>query len=54
MQRIQIGALYMFSYITQDVLDLLERYQDILSDEELLEEDELTYFVFFCNYVVEQ
>lgn len=47
MQRIQIGALYMFSYITQDVLDLLERYQDILSDEELLEEDELTYFVFF-------
>lgn len=47
MQRIQIGALYMFSYITQDVLDLLERYQDILSDEELLEEDELTYFIFF-------
>lgn len=46
MQRIQIGALYMFSYITQDVLDLLERYQDILSDEELLEEDELTYFIF--------
>lgn len=47
MQRIQIGALYMFSYITQDVLDLLERYQDILSDEELLEEDELTYFIIF-------
>lgn len=55
MQRIQIGALYMFSYITQDVLDLLERYQDLISDEELLEEDELTYFTFlFCDYDVEQ
>ena len=42
MQRVQIGALYMFSYVTQEVLELLERYQDMLDEEDNLEEDELT------------
>lgn len=42
MQKLQIGALYMFSYITQDILELLERYQDMLDEEESLEEDELS------------
>ena len=40
MKRLQIGALYMFSYITQDVLELLERYEEFLNDEESLEDEE--------------
>lgn len=43
MRRLQIGALYMFSYITQDVLELLERYEEFLNDEESLEDEEQSY-----------
>ena len=39
MKRIQLGSLYMFSYISQEVLELLDHFQELLEEEELGEEE---------------
>lgn len=43
MQKIQIGALYMFSYISKEFLDLLKHYEELLDEEEVDDEEERTY-----------
>ena len=45
MKRIQLGSLYMFSYISQEVLELLDHFQELLEEEELGEEECLRYLV---------
>mgnify|MGYP000093827688 FL=1 len=42
MQRLQIGALYMFSYVSKELLEEMETLKDMLSEEETANEDELT------------
>lgn len=41
MKRIQLGSLYMFSYVSKEMLEMLEHCQELLEDEENLEEDSL-------------
>jgi hypothetical protein len=47
MQRVQIGALYMFSYVAQEVLDMADRYNELLNEEEAVEDEDLSY-VLYC------
>lgn len=50
MQKIQIGALYMFSYVSKEFLDLLKHYEELLDEEEVDDEEERTYlFVSFIS-----
>ena len=42
MQRLQIGALYMFSFDWKELLEEMETLKDMLSEEETANEDELT------------
>ena len=42
MPRLQIGALYMFSYVSKELLEEMETLKDMLSEEETANEDELT------------
>ena len=42
MQRLQIGALYIFSYVSKELLEEMETLKDMLSEEETANEDELT------------
>lgn len=44
MQKIQIGALYMFSYVSKEFLDILKHYEEMLEDEDADDEEERTYF----------
>lgn len=38
MKRIQIGALYMFSYVSKDFLEILKHFEEMLDSED---EDEM-------------
>ncbi|KAK8796889.1 hypothetical protein WA588_001015, partial [Blastocystis sp. NMH] len=42
MKRIQIGALYTFSYVSKEFLELLMHFEDMLDDEKVDEEDHIT------------
>lgn len=42
MQRLQIGALFMFSRVSQEIIELMQKYQEMLDDEDQLDEDEQT------------
>lgn len=42
MQKLQIGALYMFSYVSKEFLEMLKYYEDSLFDEESDDEEERT------------
>lgn len=39
MQHLQIGALYMFSYVSKELLEEMESLKDMLSEEMTTEED---------------
>lgn len=41
MKRIQLGSLYMFSYVSKEILEVLEHCQELLEEEESSEEDGL-------------
>ncbi|CBK24507.2 uncharacterized protein [Blastocystis hominis] len=42
MKRIQLGSLYMFSYVSKEMLEVLEHCQELLEEEESSEEDGLS------------
>ena len=42
MQKLQIGALYMFSYVSKEFLEMLKYYEDSLFDGESDDEEERT------------
>ena len=42
MQKLQIGALYMFSYVSKEFLEMLKYYEVSLFDEESDDEEERT------------
>ena len=42
MQKLQIGALYMFSYVSKEFLEMLKYYEESLFDEESDDEEERT------------
>ena len=42
MQKLQIGALYMISYVSKEFLEMLKYYEDSLFDEESDDEEERT------------
>ncbi|CBK24363.2 uncharacterized protein [Blastocystis hominis] len=42
MQRLQIGALYMFSYVSKEFLEILKHYEDLLEEIDVDEEEERT------------
>ena len=43
MQRIQIGALYMFSYVSKEFLELLTHFEELIDDEEVDDEEKRTF-----------
>lgn len=43
MQRLQIGALYMFSYVSKEFLEILKSYEDLLEELDVDDEEERTY-----------
>lgn len=51
MKRIQIGALYMFSYVSMDFLEMLKHFEDMLDSEEQddVEERTLSFSLSFTN-----
>ena len=51
MKRIQIGALYMFSYVAKDFLEMLKHFEDMLDSEEQddVEERTLSFSLSFTN-----
>ena len=42
MKRIRIGALYMFSYVSKDFLEMLKHFEDMLDSEEQDDVEERT------------
>lgn len=42
MKRIQIGALYMFSYVSKDFLEILKYFEEMLDSEDEDEMEERT------------
>ena len=42
MQHLQIGALCLFSYGSQELLEEMESLQDMLSEEEMTTEEDVT------------
>ena len=42
MRHIQIGALYNFSYISKEFLELLQHFEKLLDEEELEDEEQRT------------
>ncbi|KAM7457533.1 hypothetical protein BLSTO_01715 [Blastocystis sp. subtype 1] len=42
MQHLQIGALYMFSYVSKELLEEMESLKDMLSEEEMTTEEDVT------------
>ena len=42
MQRLQIGALFMFTRVSQEIIEMMRKYQEMLDDEDQLDEDEQT------------
>ncbi|KAK8823397.1 hypothetical protein WA577_002318 [Blastocystis sp. JDR] len=42
MKRIQIGALYMFSYVSKDFLEILKHFEEMLDSEDEDEMEERT------------
>ena len=51
MQRLQIGALYMFSYVSKEFLEILKYYEDLLEEVDVDEEEERTLMVCVCVHV---
>ena len=51
MQRLQIGALYMFSYVSKEFLEILKYYEDLLEEVDVDEEEERTLMVCVCGHV---
>lgn len=43
MQHLQIGALYMFSYVSKELLEEMESLKDMLSEEEMTTEEDVTW-----------
>ena len=39
MQRLQIGALFMFTRVSQEIIEMMRKYQEMLDDEDQLDED---------------
>ena len=42
MQRLQIGALYTFSYVSKEILDILKHFEELLEEEDGEEDEERT------------
>ena len=42
MQRVQIGSLFMFSYISQELLEEMGKFQELLDEEETTDKEEIT------------
>lgn len=42
MKRIQIGAMYMFSYVSKDFLEILKHFEEMLDSEDEDEMEERT------------
>ena len=51
LQRLQIGALYMFSYVSKEFLEILKYYEDLLEEVDVDEEEERTLMVCVCVHV---
>lgn len=51
MQRLQIGALYMFSYVSKEFLEILKYYEDLLEEVDVDEEEERTLMVCVCAFM---
>lgn len=50
MQRIQIGALYMFSYVSKEFLELLMHFEELIDDEEV-DDDEKRTSLYDCEFI---
>ena len=42
MQHLQIGALYMFSYVSKELLEEMESLNDMLSAEEMTTQEDVS------------